>query len=722
MIVRRAATASAVVLAFVAVAVLATWPLASSAGHAIAGGLGDPLLNATVLAWDADRARHGFGGFWNIPFLFPHHHTLAYTEPLIGVALFVAPIEWLSGNPIAAYNAAYIGSYVLAGVGMFVLARHLWGRTDAAALAGLAFALTPYRIAQTTHLQVLMNGWMPLALWALHRYFETGLRRWIAGFAAGYIVLGLSNAYYLYFFLVPLASLLAIEMARPRVPRARIAGDLALAGAAVAAAIAPIAFVFYRLQREMGFERSASELGGLSAQLSDYFRVSTGAWTWGGVLAQGGGERQLFHGFVILIAAAVGACTLFAIPERGMGGNGRTRWTRSVAAYLLMTILAVWLSMGPGPWRPYGLLFDFVPGLNGLRVPARLASVVVLGLAALGGAGLAWILGRLTRRAAAVAALAIGALIVLEGQHGIGGAALTDLRALTGNTWDRVAYEWLRTSAPGGTLELNITQTDDFQPFTPIYQLRAVQHGHPIVNGYAGWKSQLQELLGGPASPLRDDDRIADVVRGLRAIGVRYVLVHDETFARPADLDRIVTGIRRASDQIAEERHWPGVTAWRLAEPAREASIGIGRAIDPRELTLHASAQEERIALVADGDIETRWLTGEPQTGDEWIDVQLARAADVARVRLESARRSLIDYPRRLAIDAIDRSGTTRTLFDGSIVDRLIEGLAVDERRAPVTIDLPPNRTVRLRIRQTGQSDRWWSLHELEVWEAAQAR
>ena len=87
--VRRAAAASALVVFFAAAAILATWPLALSPGHAIAGGLGDPLLNSTVLAWDADRARHAFGGFWNAPFLFPHHHTLAYTEPLIGVALFV---------------------------------------------------------------------------------------------------------------------------------------------------------------------------------------------------------------------------------------------------------------------------------------------------------------------------------------------------------------------------------------------------------------------------------------------------------------------------------------------------------------------------------------------------------------------------------------------------------------------------------------------------------
>ena len=465
----------------------------------------------------------------------------------------------------------------------------------------------------------------------------------------------------------------------------------------------------------MGFERAPNELGGLSAQLADYFRVSTGAWNWGGVLAEGGGERQLFHGLVIVIAALAGALTLRATVNAP--SRTRARWTRSVATYLLVTILAVWLSMGPGPWRPYGLLFHVIPGLNGLRVPARLASVVVLGLAALAGAGLASMFGRLTRRTAAFAAAAIGALIVLEGQHGIGAASLTDLRTLTGNTWDRVAYEWLRGSPPGGALELNITQTDDFQPFTPIYQLRAVQHGHPIVNGYAGWKSQLQELLGGPASPLLEEDRIADVVRGLRAIGVRYVLVHDATFAKAADMERIVSGIHKASDQIAEERRWPGVTAWRLVEPPpRSASIPDVRPIDPRELTLHASAQGDRIALVADGDIETRWLTGEPQSGDEWIDVQLAHEANVARIRLETARRSLSDYPRRVAIDAIDPSGAARTVFDGPIVDKLIEALADDERRAPVTIDLPPNRTTRLRIRQTGQSDRWWSVHELEVW------
>ena len=149
---------------FAAAAALATWPLVLTPGRAIAGGPGDPMLTTAILAWDADRIAHGLRGFWDAPWLFPHRHSLAYAEHLIGIALFTAPIQWITGSPILTYNIAYVGSYVFAGFGMFLLARALWGRTDAAVLAGLAFELTPYRLAQSSHLQMLINGWMPIGL------------------------------------------------------------------------------------------------------------------------------------------------------------------------------------------------------------------------------------------------------------------------------------------------------------------------------------------------------------------------------------------------------------------------------------------------------------------------------------------------------------------------------------------------------------------------------
>ena len=83
-----------VVGAFLALSMLATYPLIRHMGDALPGDLGDPLLGAWILGWDADRLKHGLAGVWDAPILFPDRHTLAYAEHLLGIAVFVAPIIW----------------------------------------------------------------------------------------------------------------------------------------------------------------------------------------------------------------------------------------------------------------------------------------------------------------------------------------------------------------------------------------------------------------------------------------------------------------------------------------------------------------------------------------------------------------------------------------------------------------------------------------------------
>ena len=67
-----------------------------------------------------------------------------------------------------------------------------------------------------------------------------------------------------------------------------------------------------------------------------------------------------------------------------------------VGTLTLVTGLAFAMSLGPQIYahgrlveerNVYSLFYDFVPGFDGLRVPARFAMVVVLGLAALAGCG-----------------------------------------------------------------------------------------------------------------------------------------------------------------------------------------------------------------------------------------------------------------------------------------------------------------------------------------------
>ena len=295
-----------------AVTVLVTHPLLWQAWRVLPGDVGDPVLNAFLVGWGASRMPFAFSGVWSAPFYFPLHDTLALSEHMLGVTVFVAPVVWLTGNPVFAQNLAFLGSYVLAGTGMYLLARTLWGRRDAAFLAALAFAFAPHRVMHMPHLQVLMSGWMPLSLWGLHRYFATGSRRSLALFAGAFATLALSNGYFLYFFSVPVAFIVACELARSvvvgagawraRVPWRRVA-ELAVAAAAILAAIAPAALAYVRVRQAFGFRRAVGEMEAFSAAWYDYARIPAGLWAWSGILRPGVGERALFPGLTIAALA-----------------------------------------------------------------------------------------------------------------------------------------------------------------------------------------------------------------------------------------------------------------------------------------------------------------------------------------------------------------------------------------------------------------------------------
>ena len=81
----RDATVAAV--AYVGLAIALTWPLALGIAHDVPSDLGDPLLNAWILARDADqllRALSGhvgaLAGYWQANIFYPHPYTLANSE------------------------------------------------------------------------------------------------------------------------------------------------------------------------------------------------------------------------------------------------------------------------------------------------------------------------------------------------------------------------------------------------------------------------------------------------------------------------------------------------------------------------------------------------------------------------------------------------------------------------------------------------------------------
>lgn len=719
--------AALLVLTFTALAVAFTWPLARHLGDSVPSDLGDPLLNAWALGWDADRLKHGLRGFWDAPIFYPYRHTLAFSEHLLGIAIFVAPIVWATGNPLVAYNVAFIGSFVLAGIGMFVLARHLTGRTDAAWVAALVFAFTPARLGHLGHLQVLMSGWMPLALWALHRFVATTSTAHLAAFVAFVLLQSLSNNYFIYFLALPSAIVLAHGLWRA-VPAARhrLAWGAAAAGATIGAVLLPIALVYVDVRQRFGLRRSVEDVTYFGADVAAYLHgndaVTHPLTIWRHlpyVDKPMGSEGELFIG-AFAIAAAAGAVVM-----------AWWRWRapdfRAARLYSVILAAAFVLSLGaqPAAWgvplpigSVYRALFNWFPGFDGLRVPARLSVVVALAVAVLAGTGVTSFVRSARRPIGWTVTALVTTIIWLESYA----APLPLAFAGRGGRNARAASTWIRDHAPGAMIEL---PTGEFAPTLQSYryEYETLFHGRPIVNGASGYNSALHVFLGSVASPLLELSRAGDALTMLRCIGVATVVVHPHAYADP-DLGRDTVAALRASAQVMEHVAVSDVEIFRLGQAQPRCADGAidtqaVREIPAAAFTATATASPDRLPAAFDHDLDTRWLSGGRQDGREAIELAFDRPRAIARLQFLTNMRSIGNYPRRLVVESIAENGEAQTVFSGPVILPLALGLLRDPQRGPIDVWLQPNRSRRVRLLQTATTRRWfWAIDELSVWEA----
>ena len=148
---RRASHALA---AYLVITLVATWPLVRGLGRDVAWDLGDSVLNMWILAWDGEQLLAILRGdfsrirtFFDGNIFHPAPLTLAYSEHLFAQAVQILPVYAISGNPILAYNLLFLSTFVLSGLGMYLLVRELTGNAPAGFVAGLLFAFAPYRLA-----------------------------------------------------------------------------------------------------------------------------------------------------------------------------------------------------------------------------------------------------------------------------------------------------------------------------------------------------------------------------------------------------------------------------------------------------------------------------------------------------------------------------------------------------------------------------------------------
>ena len=246
----------------------------------------------------------------------------------------------------------------------------------------------------------------------------------------------------------------------------------------------------------------------------------------------------------LLMQLAVAVVLLLMVAPRMRGVAAQL--SRAPAGFFLaLTVLAMWLSLGPEPkaggqfvsgFGLYDVLYEYVPGFRGVRVPARYAMIAGLFLAIVAGYGAAELLkwkqkaGRALVAAAGVLALAEGAAIPLDLNHAWSVNEAMPPSQVFPAAGAPPVYSRLQ-ALPAGSAITEFPFGDAAWEIRFVYY--SAVHWKPITNGYSGsfppgYKVRLARLQNVTKDPEASWQSLIDS-------GSTHAIVHPQAFARPDD-------------------------------------------------------------------------------------------------------------------------------------------------------------------------------------------
>jgi hypothetical protein len=735
----------AALAAYSALAIAVTFPLVLRLTSVLPHDLGDPLLSATILWWNAhvfpltDRWWNGFG-------FFPATGVLAYSDHRLGESLLATPLQWLGCGPVTAYNITLLATFPLSATAAHWLGFTLTKRHDAAALCGLAYGFSPYRAAHIEHLELLAAFGMPAALAALHRYVDGRERKWLVILAIAFVVQALCTSYYLLFFPVFLGLWIVWFV---RWPEIRLASAIAAAVLAASAILLPVLAGFSRIHQHFGFVRSYGDIVRLSADATSFVTASPMSLFWGWTSRLNGPERQLFPGLTITVLALFGAAVAL---RRGATPRDRidraSLWVLASAGAFAMVALcgrlfAPWhANLGivtlssETPFKPLTLAAIGVAvsilmssqvrtayarrSLLGFYLLATAAMVLfsmgpkpsVLGHQVLYESPYAWLLRLPAYGAVRVPArFGMPAILALSVS---GALAFSRFRLAAGTR--RVVAPLLMAGilADGWIGQLPLPATPDFWPaekaagFAAVLELplgdvfadtaamyRVSHHGVAVVNGNSGFEPTHYVAL---KTALQEHD--LTVLDGLGSSGPVLIALDDHT-SEGHTWRTLLSADPRAS-HAGEAAGW----SFFAVAPAPAPRICSGEALPIAAVSdRHGSVD---LVTLTDHDVSTHWSTPGPQhTGDELV-VDLGGVVRPCAILLSAGefRRS---YPRQLGIatsvDEVEWHGQLSRRAAGPTVRA-----ALDNPKMPFAefaLSSTEARYISLRIEESSDRDPW---------------
>jgi hypothetical protein len=508
----------AVTVGGLVLAILTTWPLLIHLSSRVAPDLGDPIRTAWQVAEQGHALLSHPLSFFSTNAFWPHAHSLTFSDILLGYSP-TGLIGSGTGAALARYNLLFLFAWTLPVMGAYLLARELGLRRGAAGVAGVAFAYAPFKAAEAGHLHVISSGAIPLAIFLLWRGYR---RQSATAVAAGWLAaawqlslgftLGLPFSYTL-LVLGAIAAVLWWRRGRRPLTRGVVIASALGVGLYLALGLF-IARPYLQTARTYpSAHRATTEIRKYSAGPRAFLAAPRENRIWGAATRsiryhlRSQNESVLFPGLAIAALALVGLSA--SVYQRRLRAG-------LLAGTLLFATLALGFGLLPGGY-PYRLLYDYLPGWNGVRVPGRMYSMTALGLSLLAGAGAHRLLG------STASALGRGVAARRPSGSALAGALAAVLCAVVviegagRQAHQRVPPSPIAVAAlPGPQLWLPTDESND-----RLFQFWSSAGFPAIVNGVSTFDLPALDDLRGGMQNFPD----ASGVRKLQRLGIRTVIL-----------------------------------------------------------------------------------------------------------------------------------------------------------------------------------------------------
>lgn len=500
----------------------------------------DTDLYIWALGWDVHAFLHHPFSIFDANIFFPFKHTLAYSENVLGSAIFAAPIIWVTGNPMLAFNLIALLSIPLSAYGAYLLGRRLGLSQSAAILCGLIFGFAPPRFLRLDQFHLTTIQWVPFALAYLHGYFQTGAKRDLRLAAAFFSLQALTSGHGAAMLVVGML-LVGVERllrGEPLAPVRRLR-DLGVPGALALLPSALIYIPYRAAQVEVGLRRvlddwsvSTSSFFSSASHFQTWLMSRMPDWAW---LKQEP-DAWLFPGILPIVLAAAAFVVRLRPPSSGRGAD--YRWL-----YLAVVLVTLWFAIAP----PYGVWrwVYWLPGLNFVRVPSRFMLLGVLGLGVLAGLGFDRLMAARPAVARTRAAVVIGLLM-------LGEFAVMPLDVQPYRVDPPAVDTWLATQ-PTPFAVVEVPLPDSYSVITQerrntLYMLHSLGHYQPIVQGYSGIQPPGYMDLHWKLVKFPDEVSL----RALLDLGVKYAVEHIDLIP-PSERDEVAARFEKFKDWLTLE-------------------------------------------------------------------------------------------------------------------------------------------------------------------------